>query len=82
MEEVGSEGGRESARTTVAVDEFGVGNSTLAMLQRYPVDTIKIDRSFMRDLTSPVGQPLPPAEFAELLSDLPLDIAYEAECRA
>ncbi len=33
----------------IAVDEFGTAYSTLAMLQQFPVDTIKIDRSFMRD---------------------------------
>jgi diguanylate cyclase (GGDEF)-like protein len=32
----------------IAVDEFGTGYSTLATLQRFPLDTIKIDRSFMR----------------------------------
>ena len=43
-------GALKACNAMVAMDDFGTGFSNLAALQRLPIDTLKIDRSFVTDM--------------------------------
>ena len=61
----------------IAIDDFGIGYSSLGYLQRFPLDTLKIDQSFVSAMMDEHASMKIVRAIASLAHDLDLDIVAE-----
>jgi diguanylate cyclase (GGDEF)-like protein len=61
----------------IAIDDFGTGYSSLAYLRRFPIDTLKIDRSFVLDTPADAGAVAITQAIIAMAHNLELDVTAE-----
>jgi len=61
----------------LSIDDFGTGYSSLSALQQFPIDTLKIDQSFVRDVGENAGNATLVRTIIEMGRNLEIDVIAE-----
>jgi diguanylate cyclase (GGDEF)-like protein len=67
----------KSIGVRIAIDDFGTGYSSLAYLKRFPIDTLKVDRSFIRDIPADSGDQKITSAIVAMAHSLKLKVVAE-----
>jgi diguanylate cyclase (GGDEF)-like protein/PAS domain S-box-containing protein len=67
----------KTAGCTIALDDFGTGYSSLNYLRRFPINTLKIDRSFISEMTKVEGDIVLVAAIISMAKALGISVVAE-----
>jgi len=74
---IGTMAGLKQIGVALSLDDFGTGYSSLTYLKRFPIDELKIDRSFIRDVAAKTEEAAITRAIIGMAQGLKLDIIAE-----